>query len=460
MYLEGSVQMLGDNIRVIVQLIDSETGFHVLSRSFDHKRDDFFDIRDEVTQLTVANIRVALPKDMQELQSVMHDDPVLDAYILYRRGLEAADGPIAETIDKALGWFDAALDVDPEYAAAHAGKCDTYTRGYSATGDAKYIDLAEASCSRALELNANLDVIYTALGELYGATGKYADAEAAYLQALDTSPSNVSALFGLGEIYRLHQQPDKAEEVLSRAIGLHPGDWSAYNALGMFLYRSGRFLEAARQFETVVALDHRNTVGFANLGTAYMLAADFASAAPAFERAIELGPHPSTYSNLGLMHYYLGDFDAAVSAHLEATQLRPNEYLNWSNLGDAYWAAGEPDESRNVYATALSLAEPRLDVNPNDPGLLMDLAWINAMLDDPGSAHLLIDRAISLAPDDPYAHFIEGLIRLRAGDTDDALRSLRAAADKGYSLSMLAAEPHLEALRDHPGFHELLGSGN
>ena len=460
MYLEGSVQSAGDKLRIIVQLIDSETGFHILARTFDRPREDFFDVRDEITTVTVANVQVTLPKGTQALQSVQHDDPVLDAYILYRRGLEAADGPISETIDEALTWFDAALDVDPEYAAAHAAKCDAYTRSYSATSDPAYISLAEASCARALELNANLDVIYAALGELYKETGNYEDARNAYLQALDTSPSNVSALIGLSKIYTLQGQPGEAEAMLTRAIGLHPGDWSAYNALGMFLYGAGRYLEAARQFEVVVALDHQNSIGYANLGTAYMLAADFASAAPAFEKAIALRPRSSTYSNLGLMHYYLGNFDAATESHREATRLAPNDYLTWSNLGDAYWAAGSRDASRESFVVAKSLAESRLQVNPNDPGTLMDLAWISAMLDDMETARSLIDRALSLLPDDPYAHFIDGLVWLRAENRDAALSSLQAAVARGYSTDMLAAEPHLQSLRSHPNFRDLLGGGN
>ena len=458
MYLEGSVQMLGDNIRVIVQLIDSETGFHVLSRSFDHQRDDFFDIRDEITQLTVANVRVALPSETQAVSKVAQEDPVLDAYILYRRGLEAAREPTTEAIAAGLELFDAALDVDPEYAAAYAGKCDTYARGYDLTKDTSFIKEAESACSRALELNPNLDVVYTALGDLYHGTGKYADAEEAYLKALDTSPSNVDALTGLGMVYSLQQQPSEAEHYLRSATGLHPGDWSAYNELGNFLFSSGHYLAAAEQYEAVVALDHRNVVGYANLGISRMLAADFASAAPAFQRAIELEPRPSTYSNLGLMHYYLGDFDAAILAQLEATNLAPDNHLTWSNLGDAYWAAGKSDNSRQAFERALSTAQPHFDINPNDPGLLMDLAWIQAMLGDLDSARSLIGKAILLTPDDPYAHFIHGLIELRGGESEAAVEFLKSATANGYSLEMLAAEPHLNLLRNHPGFRDLLGT--
>ncbi|MCP4299006.1 MAG: hypothetical protein GY783_00330, partial [Gammaproteobacteria bacterium] len=54
MYLEGSVEMAANRMRVIVQMIDSSDGFHILSRKFDRTREDFFDIRDEITSLTVA----------------------------------------------------------------------------------------------------------------------------------------------------------------------------------------------------------------------------------------------------------------------------------------------------------------------------------------------------------------------------------------------------------------------
>jgi tetratricopeptide (TPR) repeat protein/TolB-like protein/DNA-binding winged helix-turn-helix (wHTH) protein len=455
MYLQGRVQGLDDKLDVTVRLIDTDSGFHILSREFNQPIENFFGVRDEITRTTVANVRVALPAGTQAITRI-DDDPVLDAYLLYRRGLEALRQYSENSVDEALRWFDAALDVDPDYAAAHAGKCTAYTLGYRATDDAMFIDLAEASCAKALQLNANLDIIYTALGQLYVETGRYADAENAYLMALDTSPSNVDALTGLGETYNLMQEPDKAEQMLSQAIGLHPGDWGAYNALGNFLFSSGRYREAARQYETVVALDNGSAAGWANLGTAYMLAADFTSAAPAFEKAIELEPRSTFYSNLGLMRYYLGDFAGAIEAHRRATELSPGNYLAWSNLGDAYYASGRGGEAREAFATALEVAQPHMDVNPNDPGLLMDLAWIRAMLGDEKMARSMIGRALTIAPDDPYAHYIDALIHLESGNTDASLNSLEHAVDAGYPVDMLAAEPHLRPLRDNAKFIKLI----
>jgi len=459
MYLEGSVQMLGDEMRVIVQLINSKSGFHILSRSFDRPRDDFFDIRDEITELTVANVRVALPPGTQKASALTAEDPSLDVYLLYRRGIDASrQPPSSDSLQEALEWFDAALEIDPDYAAAHAAKCSVYVTEYPISDDPAFIASAEASCSTALELNPNLDVVHTALGDLYRSTGQYAEAESAYKEAQKTNPSSATSLIGLGITYMRQQRPDEAESTLSQAIGLHPGDWSAYNTLGSFLYRSGRYVEAAAQYEYVVALDRSNMIGHSNLGTARMLAGDFAGAAAAMQDALQIEARPNTYSNLGLMYYYLGQLDEAIDSHRKAVKLAANDHLKRSNLGDALWVAGKQEEAKEVFAAAERLAIVALDVNPNDANHEMDLAWIRAMLGKNNEARTLIEHARSQAANDPYGDYIDALIWLRSDDIDAALTALETAVQKGYSQTLLAAEPHLATLRMHPRFNRLLAS--
>jgi len=455
MYLEGSVQMLGDEMRVIVQLINSKSGFHILSRSFDRPRDDFFDIRDEITALTVANVRVALPSDTQKASMLAAEDPSIDAYILYRRGIDASRLPTVKSGTSAVRWYDAALEIDPEFAAAHAGKCTAYVGDYLETADAALIDSALLSCARALELNPNLNVVHTALGNFYQFTGRYDEALTEYRQALRSDPDNVSSLMGIGAVYSLLQEPVKAEESLRQAIGMRPGDWSAYNALGAFLFASGRYAEAAEQYEFVVALDSSNMVGHSNLGTAYMLDDDFAKAAPVLRRAINIEPRSTTYGSLGLMYYYLGNLDEAIDAHRHAAELAPNDPLTWSNLGDALWIAGRTDEAKHAFESAEALAAAALKVNPDDPYTQMDLAWISAMLGRSDAARRLIDKARSQAAEDPYVHYIDGLIHFSNGNVEAALDALEAAAEKGYSLRMMGAEPHLAPLRPNARFKTL-----
>jgi len=456
-YIEGSIQIDGDIMRVVVQLVDSKTGFHILSRTFDRALGDYFNMRDEITGLTVANVRVALPPATRTAPTSVEPDPDIDVYVMYRRGIDASRQPdIKESIEEALEWFNAALAVDPEFAAAHAGLCDVHVEGYVWLDDAAHIEAAESSCTTALSLNPNLDVVYTSLGDLYEITGRLDRAEDAYLDALEIDPENVAALIGLGEVYRQQQRPEEAEASLRQAAGLDPGDWSAYNALGTFLFRSGRFAEAAAQYRNMVALDRTNVRGHTNLASALMLAEEFEAAEPVFRRALELEPGGLTYSNFGMLLYNLGRFDEAVEVHRKAAALEQQDYLVRSNFGDALWAAGRRTEAKAVFGEAKKLALKALQVNPNDAFTLMDLAWISTSLGEHDDARELIDRAMQIVPDDPYVHYIQGLMLNRRGNPSAAMAALRTAIELGYSTKMLAGDPNLSNLHADSRFQDLL----
>ena len=457
MYLEGSVEMAADKLRVTVQMIDSENGFHILSRKFDRPREDFFDIRDEITSLTVANVRVALPPSLRSSSLKVIEDPSLDAYVLYRQGIEALRQPMSmDTVASALGWFDGALAVDPQYAAAIAAKCAVYVEGYDEMDDSSFIAQAKSACATALALNPNLDIVHTALGDLHSSTGQWNDAEVSYQKALSIDPSNVEALTGLGTVYTRQNRLDEAEASLRKAVDIHPGDYRAYNHLGAFLFQSGRYEEAVEQFQYVVGLQPNDMNGYGNLGGAYTLLGNFPAAAAAQQKAHDIQPTKNSYSNLGMLHYYMGNFDAAIESLTSAVELKPNDYLARSNLGDALWAAGREDEASREFAAAEALAKRALDVNPNDPLIIMDLAWIRASLDKHDEARSSIEKAIELAPADPYVHYINGLMLNRRGNSMAALKAFETAIERGYSARLLAGDPHISNLQSDARFHEIL----
>ena len=457
-YIEGSVEIAGELIRVTVQLIDSSDGIHLHSRTFTHDREDFFRIRDEITELTVSSLRVTLPDDIQARSRVATQIPEFDAYVLYRRGVDELDKPgTVDSLAAAIGWFDAALDVDTEYAAALAGKCRAHIVMFRETDDLGDIDAAERACAQALNSNPNLDIVHTALGQLHDRKGLYEQAEADFREALRINPQNVTAMMDLADTYRSLQRPDEAIELLRDAIGLQPGNWRAYAALGNFLYRRGEYEAAAEQYEVVIDIDNRNIMGLLGLGASYMLAGDFNRAAPVFARATDISPDAVNYSNLGLMHYYLGNHDEAVAAIQTSVEMQPDDQLLWANLGDVLTNAGRTEEAQAAYERAHELAQRELSLNDNYAPLLMDIAWIEAMLGNEQAAREYIAGALAGTPDDPYAHYIEALILVRFGDRDAALDSLERAVAQGYSTTILKAEPLLASLRDDPRFVALTG---
>jgi hypothetical protein len=69
-----------------------------------------------------------------------------------------------------------------------------------------------------------------------------------------------------------------------------------------------------------------------------------------------------------------------------------------------------------------------------------------------------MDKALVMAPDDPYSYYYDGIVSLRAGDIEAALAALELAANKGYSRLMMGAEPHLEALRNDTRFAAIVNA--
>ena len=84
------------------------------------------------------------------------------------------------------------------------------------------------------------------------------------------------------------------------------------------------------------------------------------------------------------------------------------------------------------------------------------LAWIKAMLGKMEDAEEIIVGAQHIAPGDPYAHYIHGLVLTRSGQHTAALAELETAIELGFPRVMLAAEPHLMNLKDQPRFVALV----
>lgn len=456
-YLEGSVQIERDTMRVIVQLIDSATGFHMLSRTFDRPVEDFFAMRDEITELTVANVRVALPEDQPALPVAEREAADLDAYVAYRRGKEILEKPRSlESIGEAIARYRQALAIDPQYAAAHAGICDAHVARFELSNSAGDIEVAEQACASALEASPRLHMVYTSLGDLYRRTGRPDEAERAYRTALDMNPNDARAMVGLSSVFALRRQHVPAEQWLQKAVATQPGNWRTINGYGSYLFGLGRYEDAADAFRQVLALDTANHQARTNLGAALTMAGDFEAGKQVYEEALETAEFRTAYSNLGVMYYYLGDFEKSVATHRKAVELAPTEAVKWINLADALHFAGQPDEADEAFRRAAQLAEAHIAVDPNDLATIFIYAWASQMLGNRPAAERAIRRGLEIAPDDPYGLYYAGLIEARNGDVEAALESLRAAINNGYPPRMLAAEPYLDELSANPAFQAMV----
>lgn len=456
-FVEGSVRLIGDDVRVVAQLIDSETGRQIMSRNFERKLDDFLSVQRDITQLVVSNLRIFLPLDDDYFPTLGVDEAEIDTYLHYQRGREALQQPATrESLGEAMTMFERALERDPGFAAAHAGICNGHISLYELERDAGEIAEAEQACGAARAASARLPEVYTAIGRLRASTGDLDAARDAYQTALDLNPQDVTALVGMSNVFQQRQKIEDAEELLNRAIELQPGNWRLINSLAVLEFDSGAYADAAEQWQRVVFLNPGNHVLLSNLGSAQILAGDFEAARETIETALELQATDAAYSNLGVIYYFLGEFGKSVEMHRAAIAVTPRSDASWANLGDALYFAGDGDAAAGAYSRADELASERLLVNPIDIEAINTRAWARAMLGEIGEAEAIIARALEYAGDDPYTNYYDGLIKVRAGKVEDAARAIVKAAEAGYPRALLAVEPHLRPLREVPEFASLL----
>ncbi len=456
-YVEGSVRLIGESLSVNVKLIDSMTGFQVTSRSFDEKIENFNLVQREITNVTVANMRIALPPETQSMLNSMYEEADLDAYILYRRGKEMYDRPqTIVTVSDAIELYRQALAFDPDYAAAHAGLCGAYVELYRLSSSPGDIQLAETACSAALTSNPRLHMVFAALGDLYRRTGRIAEAEVAFDKALAINSNDVQAMTGLSEVYRRLQRLPEAEELLRSAIATQPGNWRAINSLGAFLFIRGRYSEAADEYGKIVFLDPENFQARGDLGSALIMAGEFEMGRQVMEESLKIQPIQRTYSNLGVIYYYLGEFEKSVVTHQNAVDLTPGQALMWLNLADSLHLAGQAEEATIAFQKARDISMNMLSIDSSDSEATIMLAWCQHMLGDSQEALLTVEKGLEIDPGDPYGYYYDALIRYQTGDEEAALRSLKAALERGYPPGLLVAEPYLGDIRSDDRFHAII----
>ncbi|HSE11222.1 MAG TPA: hypothetical protein VLB69_01190, partial [Rudaea sp.] len=125
--LEGSVRKSGERLRITAQLIDAGSGFHLWSETYDRRLQDVFAIQTEIARKVSAALRVSLTGDVAA-RLERHAPRNIQAHEFYLRGRQLAGRITVDDWRQAPAMFRRAIELDPEYAAAHAGLADILTQ--------------------------------------------------------------------------------------------------------------------------------------------------------------------------------------------------------------------------------------------------------------------------------------------------------------------------------------------
>jgi TolB-like protein/Flp pilus assembly protein TadD/DNA-binding winged helix-turn-helix (wHTH) protein len=449
--IEGSVRRDGDRVRVTMQLIDTQSGYHVWASNFDRAWRDVLTLQDDIAHAVTGALKDKLKLDLP----VARDDAgtptspgsldvrAIDPY-LAGLGLLRQSGDLS-VLDQAAARFNEAVRIDPSFGRAYAGLCETGVTRYRRTRDPADLTAAETACQQALDVSQGLVESERALAGLYVTSGRYGTALDMYKALLERDPRNADTHIGLGQALEGLGKLAEAEASFRRATEVEPSYWSAHNALGGFLFSHGRIDEAAAVYRRVAELVPASASAQNNLGAALFMKGDLTGAVSAYERSLVLEPSRSAYSNLATAYYYAGRFPEAVTTYSKATVTAPNDQTLWGNLADAQWQIGaQREQARQNYEQAIRLGERDLKLGPADPMLLAQLGYYHCRLGNCARGQQYLRDAMNGGTNQMYVQYFAALI---AADRNDAAGASRAAAEAlklGYPKALLALDPVLK----------------
>ncbi len=152
--LEGSVRKAGNQLRITAQLIEVATDSHLWSQTYDRQMENIFAVQDEIAASVAGALKVTL--EGGQTPKAQQTNP--EAYNAYLQGRYFFDRRSKEDLEKAIGYYEQALQIDPNYARAWVGLSAVHTRqaglGYVPM-DEGYAK-ARKEAEKALELDPNL----------------------------------------------------------------------------------------------------------------------------------------------------------------------------------------------------------------------------------------------------------------------------------------------------------------
>jgi len=248
--VEGSVRKAGNRVRVTAQLIDVVTEAHLWANRFDREIEDIFDIQDEIARTVAAT--VSGRAEAAFAQRVFHKPPenmaayeyVLAAKVLHHRGTRDDNAEAQRLVQRAI-------DVDPDFAVAHAWKCcilgQAWERGFGEF--AELYPVALEALQRAIALDPNDLEANRVMCEAYMEEKKFDDARRHNDRAYALNPCDPRIVAQRGELLTWLGRPEEGADWVRTAMRLDPFEThSRAHLLGRALLLQGRYHEAAEAY--------------------------------------------------------------------------------------------------------------------------------------------------------------------------------------------------------------------
>ena len=297
--LEGSVRKSGNRVRVTGQLIDATNGAHIWAERFDRDLTDIFAVQDELAQQIISALKIRLaPQQQGQLARKKTSD--VEAYSLFLRGREQALLMTKSNGIEARSLLGRAIEIDPDFAAAHAYVAFTHVTDY-VNG---WAEVPEQSLERALDI-------------------------AGRAVAMDEEDPYAHFVFAIALLW--NREHDRALAEIQRCLMLAPGSAEGLVAKSNIQYYMGDATGAIDTLNTYMRLDpFYPEVALYFLAQAQEALGQFETAVTTLKHRLERNPNSATsYALLAACYGHLGMITESRAAWAELKKIDPDFSIDW-----------------------------------------------------------------------------------------------------------------------------------
>ena len=374
--LEGSALLIGNRVRVSVQLVSARADSTLWADRYDRSLEDVLGLQSELAETVAREIAVQLtPSEVTQLAS----RPAVnaEAHLQFLKSRHSTLAGTREAMDLGYRYAKRALEIDPQFALAWSALADTQM------------------------LRAIRGMIPSAEG--------VAEAESAANRALVLDPSLADAHASIGTIMMYTGRVREGIRTLEKAVELNPGHAMAYTYLGRALMSFERHTEALAAMQKSANLDPLSSLIHTGLGDGYYFAREYEKSAFLYLMSIELDPRfDGAHTDRARALEALGRFDEARAEYETGRQLAGAAATATFGLGHLEAASGNEAEARRILA---ELTAARLTRVVSAWGI----AALHASLGDVDDAFAWLETAM--------AEKASGLSLLRVHPRLDPIRS-------------------------------------
>jgi TolB-like protein/DNA-binding winged helix-turn-helix (wHTH) protein len=377
--VEGTVMRVGSRVRITAELVQVSTDHHLWADTYESQIGDVLALQNRVSSAIVNEIRIQLtPEERERLAKTPAVSP--EAYENYLKGLYYWNKRSDENLTRAIGYFERATSLDPQYALAYAGLSDCYA------------------------------IISAEIFGTMPASQSAPKARAAALRALELDPTLVEAQTSLAtEKFNYEWDWSGASEGFERAIGLNPSYATAYQRYSLYLIAMGKVQDSFAQIQKARELDPLSLSINFSLGWRLYMARQYDSAIVQLKDTLDMDPsYELPHLVAGQAYAQKGNYPLAISELRRAVELSHGTPLMVSALAYAYARSGNRSEAEKLLDQLQSKARTQY-VSP----------YYFAIVCEGLSRH---DEALDWL-EKAYADRSNGLVFLQMEPELDALRS-------------------------------------